>query len=116
MTAPGHRKARGMQTQRIAAERLRPWFPYATPRGAGEAGTDLLHTPGFAIEIKATSRDPLQAALRQAAANAAPGELPVVLWRPNGLGPERAGEWVAALTLDTLTRVIGLLQDGRDTA
>ena len=106
MTASQHRKHRGMATQRIAADHLRPLFPYVTPRGAGEAGTDLLHTPGWAFEIKATSRDPLLGALRQARANAADGELPAVIWRPNGLGAAGVGDWVAAMTLDTLTDVI----------
>ena len=101
-----HRKHRGMATQRIAAAHLEPLFPHVTPRGAGERGTDLLHTPGWAFEVKATSRDPLLPALRQADANAAYGEVPVVLWRPNGLGAERAGDWVAAMTFDTLTDVI----------
>ena len=106
MTASQHRKHRGMATQRIAADHLRPYFPYVTPRGAGEAGTDLLHTPGIAVEIKATSRDPLLGALRQAANNADDGELPVVIWRPNGLGAAGVGDWVVAMTFDNFIDVI----------
>lgn len=100
------RKHRGYATQRLVADRLRHLFPHATARGAGEPGTDLLHTPGYAIEVKATSRGDLLAALRQAANNARDGELPVVVWRPNGYGPARVGDWVAVLTLDDLADLI----------
>jgi hypothetical protein len=94
-----HRKARGMSTQRIAADALRGLYPYATARGAGEAGADLMHTPGLAVEVKATSRGDLLAAIRQAQSNAQPGELPVVIHRPNGYGPARVHEWVVAMSL-----------------
>jgi hypothetical protein len=99
MTSSSGRRHRGYATQRIAADALRDLFPYATARGAGESGSDLMHTPGLAVEVKATSRGDLLAAIRQAQANAQPGELPVVIHRPNGYGPARVHEWVVAMSL-----------------
>jgi hypothetical protein len=100
------RKHRGYATQRIAADHLRRLFPYATARGAGEQGSDLMHTPGWAFEVKATSRGDLLAAIRQARANARPGEVPAVIHRPNGYGPARVGEWVVAMSFDDLLNLI----------
>lgn len=92
------RVARGRLTQRLLADYLRPLFPRARSVEAFASGRDLLETPGVSVEVKATSTDPLLAALRQAVA-AAEGDLPLVVWRPNGYGPERIGEWVAAVRL-----------------
>ena len=114
MTAAG-RKHRGYATQRIAADALRELFPYATARGAGESGSDLMHTPGFAFEVKATARGDLLAALRQAQANAQPGESPVVIHRPNGYGPARVHDWVVAMSLGDFIDLIADPIIGRST-
>lgn len=97
------RKARGMRTQALVAE----WFqqhgyPYATDAGAGRPGKDILNTPGLSIEIKARSKFEPQAWLRQAAGAAVGDELPLAIFRPNGMGPESIGRWGVLLTLDDL--------------
>lgn len=87
-----HRKHRGYATQELAAAEFRAHgWPYATTTGAGRTGIDLLNVPGLAVEVKATPGD-VTGALRQAVANAGLG-LPLVVWRPNGYGPERVGQW-----------------------
>lgn len=90
------RKARGMQTQALTAGYLREHgFPWAVDTGAGRAGRDILNTPGLRIEVKARADfDPL-AWLRQAARDLGGGELPLVLWRPNGMGPASIEHWPA---------------------
>lgn len=85
---------------------LRGW-PHAYSKGASEGGMDVENMPALAPEVKATSDGDLLGALRQAQRNAK-GGLPFVVWRPNGYGPERIGEWVVAMTLSDHTR---LLQD-----
>ncbi|HET6915527.1 MAG TPA: hypothetical protein VFH56_05500 [Acidimicrobiales bacterium] len=87
------RKSRAADTQRIAADWYRPrGFPWVQDAGAGRQGRDLLGMPGLAPEVKArTGFDPL-AWVRQAARNAA-GDVPFVLLRCNGQGPESIEDW-----------------------
>ena len=97
------RKSRGMRTQALVAE----WFqqhgyPYATDAGAGRSGVDILNTPGVSIEVKARNKFEPQAWLRQAAGAAKPGDIPVAIFRPNGMGEKSIGKWGALLTLDDL--------------
>ena len=100
------RIARGRRTQRHAADwfRARGW-PHCWPKGAFEGGRDLEGMPGLAPEVKATSDGAITTALRQAAANAG-GDLPLVIWRPDGYGPERVAEWVVAMRLDVATDLL----------
>lgn len=86
------RVTRGRQTEDIVAA----WFrnhgaPGAKRRPASLPGTDVYDMPGLAPEVKATSGD-LTGALKQAVKNAN-GELPFVVWRPSGYGPERLASW-----------------------
>lgn len=95
------RKVRGMQTQALVAKFFRTigLYPWATDAGAGRSGKDVLNTPGASVEVKArASFDPV-ASLRQAQANTADGETPIVVCRMNGQGPARIGDWVAFTTL-----------------
>ena len=92
------RKARGMRTQLVIAQHLTTHgFPHAETTGSGRSGSDILGTPGLAIEVKARRAvDPL-AWIRQAASNAG---LPCVIFRPDGLGETRVGEWPVMMRLD----------------
>jgi hypothetical protein len=81
-------------------------FPLAESRPASLPGTDILNTPGVAFEMKATEQAAIPAALRQARANAAYGELPVVVYRPRGYGPEKLPQWVAAVSLEDLMALL----------
>lgn len=95
------RKHRGYATQRIAAARFalrgKSWR-FATSTGAGESGVDIKNLPGLSPEVKARPGD-VTGALKQAVKNRGEG-LPFVIWRPNGYGPERAGEWPVIFTFD----------------
>lgn len=94
------RKHRGYATQALLAADLRDSgvFPYATDAGAGRQGKDILNTPGAAIEVKARAGFNPAADMRQAAANAADGETPIIVCRLNGQGPANIDAWVAFTT------------------
>lgn len=97
------RIVRGRKTQALVAA----WFaergwPHATSRGSSEAGEDILHMGGVSIEVKASSRFDVLAAIRQSEANC-DGKYPVVVHRPDGYGPERIDRWVASMSLAALT-------------
>lgn len=100
------RKHRGLATQRMVAEK---WFksrgwPWATSKGAGESGIDIVNMPGLAPEVKAQPGD-VTGALLQAVRNAG-NDLPFVVWRPNGYGPERMAKWPVILTLEDFTALL----------
>jgi hypothetical protein len=59
-------------------------------------GRDLLKTPPFAPEIKARSDFNLLAWLRQAEGNSG-NDIPIVVLRPRGYGPETIGKWPVIL-------------------
>lgn len=93
------RVQRGRKSQDYVAERLqKAGWVNAEGVPASLPGRDILGTPGWAIEVKGTRKNPLPAALRQAAKNAAEGETPLVVWRPDGYGEARIDEWVVAFT------------------
>jgi len=97
---PQSRKRRGRDTEHLAARHLAAHgWPYAMPTGAGASGIDITGTPGLAWEVKArTGFSPMEN-LRQAVRNAG-DNLPLVLLRPNGMGPASIGLWPVFTTLD----------------
>lgn len=107
MTAPAVRKpsrtriARGRRSQvALAALMNRVGWPFAEAIFGAAPGRDLIGTPGLAVEVKATSDNPLPEALRQAVKHVGTsGDLPVVVWRPNGYGEDKIACWVMALTV-----------------
>ena len=107
------RKHRGYATQRIFAEYIRKVFPFAEPTGAGRQGRDILSTPGVWFELKARTKLNPKGDLRQTHAGvekeSAPGvqdDLPILVTRLNGQGPESVGEWVAFMRVDTLIELL----------
>lgn len=111
MTPPSrHRRARGAETQRaVAAYLAEHGWPYATDVGAGRGGIDVLGTPGLGIEVKARRDFEPLAWLRQAV-RAAGGALPLVVHRPDGMGPATIADWPVTLRLAdavTLLRAAG---------
>lgn len=99
------RVMRGRKTQQLVAE----WFrrngwPKAESRAASLPGIDIMHMPGLAPEVKATPGD-VTGALSQAVRNGK-GDLPFVVWRPNGYGPERIKDWPVVIRLDDFTGLL----------
>lgn len=105
------RKSRGRETQRIAADYLkfRGLAPYAVAIGAGESGRDILNVPGMATEVKAARDCDVLAALRQAEAYAN-GDIPWVIERPDGYGPEKVGLWPAHFRLSDAVSLLDFWQ------
>ena len=102
------RKSRGAETQRIvAAYLIGHGWPYATDVGAGRGGVDILGTPGLAWEVKARRDLNLLAWLRQASTG---NGLPIVVHRPDGMGPASIADWPMTLHFGqgvTLLRAAG---------
>jgi hypothetical protein len=100
------RIVRGRATQGLAAAYWQQHgWPHAEPVWGSQPGRDVTGMPGLAPEIKATRDDPILGGLRQAQRNAG-HDVPFVVWRPNGYGPERIGEWVMAFTLHHGTELL----------
>lgn len=103
------RRARGLRTQKLVAEyHVNSGFTGAYALEGASGGKDVRGMPGLSCEVKATSDEKLLAAIRQAIKNGEPGDLPYVVWRPNGYGEERMDQWVVALPL---WYFMGLLQE-----
>ena len=96
------RKQRGHETQNAVAAYFRDHgWPHAESAGAGRQGVDVLGLAGISCEVKARRQLALPAWLRQAATS--PG-LPVVVHRPDGMGPATIDDWPATMRLADLTR------------
>lgn len=112
MTAPNRgRIARGRRTQRVFAELLQRFgWPSAEAVFGSMPGRDILGVPGIAFELKATEAETrLHAALSQAAKHASvSGDIPVVVWRPNGYGEQDAPRWVFAMRVEDGLRLLHL--------
>ena len=109
------RRARG--TEQLLAD----WFAAkgwkrAERRPASLPGTDIMGMPGWAPEVKATKEADYLAALRQARANAALDDVPFVVYRPKGYGPEKIGQWVVALDLETFTQLMQRIEGFNEVA
>jgi hypothetical protein len=101
--ASQHRKHRGYRTQKVVAEFLQKWFPYADSAGAGRQGSDITGVP-FDIEVKARSAFQPKAWLDQTRKRS-DGKLSVVVMRFNGQG-EDAGEYGAMLRFSDLIQLL----------
>jgi hypothetical protein len=99
-----HRKHRGYRTQKVIADYLKQWFPYADTAGAGRQGEDILNVPTIAIEVKARSDFQPLAWIKQAESNAT-GKLPMVIMRCNGQG-EDAGEYLAFVKVKDIMPIL----------
>ena len=99
-----HRKTRGYRTQKVLADYLKQWFPYADTAGAGRQGEDILNVPTISIEVKARSDFQPLAWIKQAESNAT-GKLPMVIMRCNGQG-EDAGEYLAFVKVKDIMPIL----------
>ena len=98
-----HRKHRGYRTQKVVADYLKQWYPYAESAGAGRTGSDVIGIP-FDIEVKARKGfDPLSA-IKQLKLRES-DKLGIVVLRMNGQG-ENAEDYVALMPLGELMKVL----------
>lgn len=106
-------RARGNRLQNALAAYLARWWPHAESAGAGRNGTDVIGTPGVVWECKTATdfkRDFRPAAwTQQAAGHARPGDIPVTVYFPPGIGKENTSIALAIVPLHVLMR---LLVDG----
>lgn len=101
------RVSRGRRTQELLAEWLRNHaWPSAKSRPASLAGTDIYDAGLLAPEVKATAGQDFTGALRQARANAQPDQVPFVVYRPKGYGPEKISQWLVVFDLETATELL----------
>jgi len=99
-----HRKHRGYRTQKVLADYLKQWFPYADTAGAGRQGEDILNIPTVSIEVKARSDFQPLAWIKQSESNAN-GKLPMVIMRCNGQG-EDAGQYLAFVKVKDIMPIL----------
>jgi hypothetical protein len=97
MTTLATAKRKGAETQAFVAQYFAEHgWPYATDAGAGRNGSDILGTPGLAIEVKARKDLHLPAWLRQASGEVG---LPIVIHRPHGFGLASIADWPSIMRL-----------------
>ena len=101
--ASQHRKHRGYRTQKVVAEYLSKWFPYADSAGAGRQGSDVTGVP-FDIEVKARAAFQPKEWLDQTRKRS-DGKLSVVVMRFNKQG-EDAAEYGAMLRFSDLVQLL----------
>jgi len=101
-----HRRTRGFATERLVADYLREWWPYATVgRGADPSG-DILNISGIDLEVKAVAKFQPLAWLRQSRARTIKnGNLGVVVLRCNGQGTN-VSEYAALLPFSALVELL----------
>lgn len=105
-----HRVSRGRKSQEIAAEFLHPVFPNARGIAASLKGRDILETPGWAIEVKATKDFNPTAFMKQAIANSG-DDWAFSIYRPKGYGEAKVAEWIALTTLGEMRGLIDHIQE-----
>ena len=97
------RKHRGYRTQRVVAEYLRAWYPYAESTGAGRQGSDILGTP-FDVEVKAVTKFSPLGWIKQIKERKS-DKLAFVVLRCNGQG-EKVEDYVVLIPMSEFMKVL----------
>jgi hypothetical protein len=97
------RKHRGYRTQKVVADYLKQYYPYAESTGAGRQGSDILGTP-YDIEVKAVTKFSPLGWIKQIKERKS-DKLGFVVLRCNGQG-EKAGDYVVLLPLQDFMKVL----------
>jgi hypothetical protein len=80
-----NRKYRGYATEKLVAQFLTKWWPFALPTGAGRSGSDVTGVPYIDFEVKARADfQPKQWIDQVSKRTETSGGLPVVVCRLNG--------------------------------
>lgn len=107
MATSASRKARSRETEKAVAAYLGAYvFPDAEAVASALPGKDIHNTPGVAVEVKARRALRLPEWLRQAEKNASSDELPVVISRPDGMGPQSVDNWPVTMRLYEFVRLL----------
>ena len=101
--ASQHRKHRGMRTQKLVADYMRQWFPFADSAGAGRTGSDVLNVP-FDVEVKARAGFNPKAVLDQLKSRES-GKLGFAVLRLNGQGENPEG-YCCIIRMDDLMGIL----------
>lgn len=104
-----HRVSRGRESQKFVADYLHSVFPEAESIAASLPGRDILKTPGWAIEVKATEKFSPTEFLAQADRNCGE-DIPLVVYRPRGYGREKMAKWVVVMSLERVRSLIEYIQ------
>jgi hypothetical protein len=100
------RTARARETEAVAAAYYRDnGFPHADRVPASLPGRDITGMPGLAPECKARRDFTPKAWVKQARKNAQ-ADLPYVILRCDGQGPEHVGEWLVIRRLEDDTKLL----------
>ena len=96
----------GRRKERMLAAYLRQWWPNAEAPPPSRPGSDVLGTPGVVWENK-TAREfrPLEFT-RQARRHGSNGEVPVVVYWPQGVGEAHIGDTLAIVPLEVMVRLL----------
>ena len=103
LMASQHRKHRGYRTQRVVADYMRQWFPFADSAGAGRTGSDVLNVP-FDVEVKARAGFNPKAVLDQLKSRES-GKLGFAVLRLNGQG-ETPENYCCIIRMDDLMGIL----------
>jgi hypothetical protein len=101
--ASQHRKHRGMRTQKIVADYMRQWFPFADSAGSGRNGTDVLNVP-FDVEVKARAGFQPKQVMDQLKSRES-GKLGFAVLRLNGQG-ETVDDYCCIIRMDDLMGIL----------
>ena len=98
------RKHRGLRTQLLTANYFKDnGWPFAESTGPGRSGVDVTGLPGISMEVKARADLNPMAWVRQA--QQSPG-LPLVCFRPNGMGETTVASWPCIVRLEDLVTLL----------
>jgi hypothetical protein len=108
MTTSRARVQRAHETETAVARYLAAHgWPYAEPVGAFRNGADVTGTPGLSVEVKARRNLDLPGWLRQATVGRQDGfDVPMLVHRPDGYGPERIEQWPVTFRLADAVRLL----------
>jgi hypothetical protein len=105
------RVARGRKTQVIAADYLKPVFPDAESRAASLGGTDILNTPGWALEVKGRREfKPTEWSKQMVKNTNRDFDWSACIMRPDGYGEAKVGQWVTFMLFEDFRALIGCMQ------
>jgi hypothetical protein len=100
------RKYRGYATEKLVAQFLTKWWPFALPNGAGRSGSDVTGVPYIDFEVKARADfQPKQWIDQVSKRTETSGGLPVVVARLNGQGVD-VGNYLAFLRFSDLVDLL----------